>query len=295
MFRRYSSTAVRFPIVDDLGRSFTTLSIKMPRAHVRASESAISNNNEKTMQILLDNIYNMDCLEGMRMIPDGSVDLIVTDPPYELDNQGGGFWSKAETGNHYNARGTRKGMERLSDIKDGISDIILDEMCRVMKAVNIYLFCSQKQIPRYLSYFVNGKGCNWNLISWHKTNPIPACGNKYLNDTEYILFFREKGVKIFGSYDTKRTFYTTLRNQKENLLYGHPTVKPCNIVQNFIINSSQEGQTILDPFMGSATTAIACIKEKRHFIGFELSKEYYDKAVSRIDLERKECLSCTYL
>ena len=153
----------------------------------------------------LDTIYNEDCLQGMRRMGDGTVDCIVCDPPYLLDNQGGGFWSKNEdaTANRYNARGTRKGMDRLGAIKDGITEEVLDEMCRVMKRVNIYIFCSQRQILPYLDYFVTRRRCNWNLLCWHKSNPIPACGNKYLNDTEYILFFREKGVRIYGSYETK--------------------------------------------------------------------------------------------
>ena len=96
--------------------------------------------------IEIDTIYNEDCLEGMHRIPDGSVDLIVCDPPYVIGNQGGGFWSKNPEASHYNARGTRKGMEKLGDIKDGFDTAILDEMCRVMKRVNIYVWCSQKQI-----------------------------------------------------------------------------------------------------------------------------------------------------
>ena len=192
---------------------------------------------------MTDIIYNEDCLQGMRRIPDGSVDCIITDPPYVLENHGGGFWSKSDdpTQNHYNARGTRKGMDKLGNIKDGITDEVLDEMCRVMKRINIYIFCSQRQIRQYLDYFVARRGCNWNLLCWHKTNPIPACGNKYLNDTEYILFFREKGVRVFGSYDTKRTFYTTLRNQEDNVRYHHPTVKPLQIVRNFVVNSTDMG------------------------------------------------------
>lgn len=191
----------------------------------------------------IDKIYNEDCLMGMKRIPDGTVDCIITDPPYELENQGGGFWSKSEDpkAQRYNARGTRKGMERLGDIKDGITNEVLDEMCRVMKKINLYIFCSQKQIQQYLDYFVTGKGCNWNLLCWHKTNPIPACGNKYLNDTEYILFFREKGVRLYGSYDTKRTYYVTLRNQEDNVRYHHPTVKPLGIIRRLIENSSQRG------------------------------------------------------
>ena len=61
-----------------------------------------------------------------------------------------------------------------------------------------------------------------------------------------------------------------------------------NIIQTLIVNSSQDGDTVLDPFMGSGTTAVACIKEKRHFIGFELNKQYYDKACQRIDAEQRQ-------
>ena len=107
-----------------------------------------------------------------------------------------------------------------------------------------------------------------------------------VNDTEYILFFREKGVKLFGTYQTKRTYYTTLRNQQENIRYGHPTVKPCQIIQNFIVNSSQEGGVILDPYIGSGTTAVAAMRENRYFIGFEINEEYYEKSLKRIEEQR---------
>ena len=189
----------------------------------------------------LDTIYNEDCLQGMRRMGDGTVDCIVCDPPYLLENQGGGLWGKQENNDHYTHRLTRKGMDKLGSMKDGITEEVLDEMCRVMKRVNIYIFCSQRQIQQYLDYFVTRRRCNWNLLCWHKSNPIPACGNKYLNDTEYILFFREKGVRIYGSYETKRTYYVTLRNQEDNVRYHHPTVKPLGIVENLIVNSTELG------------------------------------------------------
>ena len=238
----------------------------------------------------LDHIYKQDCLTGLRALPDGCVDLVVMDPPYVIGNKGGGFWSKAEKGNHYNARGTRKGMEKLESIKDGFDPCILDELCRVMEKVNIYIFCSQKQIQPYLAYFVNGKGCHWNLISWHKTNPIPACGNKYLNDTEYILFFREKGVRVYGTYETKRTFYTSLRNQQDNVRYDHPTVKPLELIRRFILNSTQLGGVVLDPFMGTGTTAVAALSEGRHYIGYEINADYCKTAEERIKIYKQERL-----
>jgi DNA modification methylase len=220
----------------------------------------------------------MDCLEGMKQIPDGTIDLCVTDPPYLIETQGGGIYTQED----------KQYVKELNDIKDGFRTEILDELCRVMKRINIYLFCSQKQIIPLTDYFVTKRGCNWNLLSWHKDNPVPACGNKYLTDTEYLLFFRQKGVKLYGNFDTKRTWFNTPLNQSDKEKWGHPTIKPLGIVRTLVFNSSEEGQTVLDPFMGSGTTAIACIKERRHFIGFELNKEYYDKACKRIKAEQAQ-------
>lgn len=220
----------------------------------------------------LNKIYNADCLEGMKQIPDGSVDLVVTDPPYILENSGGGIYDE----------GRMAHIKELDGITNGFDVRILDECCRVLKRINIYIWCSQRQIPQYLDYFVKERNCNWNLLSWHKSNPIPACGNKYLTDTEYCLFFRDKGVKLYGNVETKATYFLSPLYTKEKKLWGHPTIKPLAYFQRHIINSSQQGETVLDPFMGSGTTAVACIKEKRKFVGFELNKEYYDNACKRI-------------
>lgn len=174
-------------------------------------------------------------------------------------------------------------VKELNGMKDGFSEEVLDELCRVMKKINIYFFCSQKQIIPLLDYFVKKKKCNWNILSWHKTNPIPACGNKYLTDTEFILFFREKGVKVYGSFDTKRTWYATPLNQSDKKKYGHPTVKPLSILENLVVNSSQEGEVVLDCFMGSGSTGVACLNTNRDFIGIELDEGYFNIAQNRIE------------
>ena len=216
-------------------------------------------------------LLNRDCLEVLKALPDNSVDLVVTDPPYEIGTVGGGFVGK------------KKYFEELESIKDGFDSVILDELCRVMKKINCYFFCSQKQIIPLLDYFVKNKNCNWNLLTYHKTNPPPACGNKYLTDTEFILFFREKGVKIGGKYETKKTYYVEPLNKKEKDLYNHPTVKPLHIVENLILNSSEEGDVVIDPFMGSGTTGVAAKKLGRKFIGCELVEEYFNTSKDRID------------
>lgn len=226
-----------------------------------------------------DYIEQGDCLELMKQIPDKSVDLVVTDPPYDIyAGKGGGCF------------GTRQAYSDIEFISNGFSEAILDELCRIMKKINIYLFCSQKQIIPLLDYFVKGKGCNWNLLCWHKTNPVPACGNKYLTDTEFILFFREKGVPIHGEFKTKFTYYVTPLNTKDKKEFGHPTVKPLEIVQNLIVNSTNEGDIVLDPFLGSGTTAVAAINTNRHYVGFELDKTYFKVACDRLDEAEEKVL-----
>lgn len=181
----------------------------------------------------LDKIYSGDCLELIKQVPDKSIDLIVTDPPYLVSTTGAGIYKKSD-------KEYVKELER-ANITNGFSEQILDELCRVMKKINIYLFCSQEQIIPLLDYFVTQRKCNYNILSWHKANPVPACGNKYLTDTEFVLFFREKGVKLYGSVETKSTYWVTPLNTKDKKLWGHPTIKPLHIVKSLIINSSAVG------------------------------------------------------
>lgn len=220
-----------------------------------------------------DYIQHGDCLKLIKSIPDRSIDLVVTDPPYLIETSGAGIYKQDD----------KQYVKELNDIKDGFSEEVLDEICRILKKINVYFFCSQKQIISLLDYFVKKKKCNWNLLCWHKSNPVPACGNKYLTDTEFILFFREKGVKIGGEFKTKFTYYVTPLNQLDKKQYGHPTIKPLEIVQNLILNSSDEGDIILDPFLGSGTTAVAAVNTNRHYIGFELNENYFDIACKRLD------------
>ena len=217
-------------------------------------------------------LKNKDCMDLMKEIPDGFVDLIVTDPPDEICTSGAGIYNQPD----------KQYVKRLNSMRDGYDDSVLDEMCRVMKKINIYLWCSQKQIIHLLDYFVSKRKCNWNILSWHKTNPVPACGNKYLTDTEFILYFREKGVPIFGSYETKKTWYASPIDLKEKKIYNHPTVKPTNILKNLIINSSEEGGIVFDPFMGTGSTSVACIETNRRFIGSEIDKSYFETALQRV-------------
>lgn len=216
----------------------------------------------------------MDCLEGMKDIPDGSVDLVVTDPPYELQqHSGAGAFGRESRAYH----------QGIDHLQSGISNEMLDELVRICKHPNMYIFCSKDQLPQLLNYAVN-HGLKYDLLTWHKTNPVPTCNNKYLSDTEYIVFMR-KGANLYGSYETKRKYFISKTNVEDKRKYGHPTPKPVDIIENLVENSSLEGQVVCDHFMGSATTAIACLHKNRNYIGFELNEEYYRKSLDRIQRE----------
>ena len=213
-----------------------------------------------------------DCFEGLKGIPDKSIDLVVTDPPYKISTTGGGL-----------VKGTRqKNYDNIRPIASGYDSRIIPELVRVLKRVNLYIFVSHAQLLQTLETFTRDYDCNYTLIAWHKSNPIPTCNNTYLKDTEYCIHFRERGVELYGDYHTKRTWYVTGVN-KDKDLYKHPTIKPLQIIANMIINSSREGDLVLDPFTGSGTTGVACMQTGRNFIGFEINPAYYQIAQKRIE------------
>jgi DNA modification methylase len=182
----------------------------------------------------LDKIYNIDCLEGMKNIPDKSVDLIVTDPPYELQQYNGkGAFGRANREYHH----------EIDHLRNGVSDLVLHEMLRVCKHPNMYVFCSKDQLPQLLKFALDNK-LSYDLLAWHKTDPVPTCNNKYLSDTEYIVFMR-RGANVYGTYETKRKFFITQTNTADKKLYGHPTIKPLPLVSTLIHNSSKPSDTIL--------------------------------------------------
>lgn len=219
------------------------------------------------------NIYNVDAYKAIKEIPDNSIDLIIIDPPYKIDlRKGGGVYGRER----------QKFRDEIATLSEGIKPEILDDICRVMKKINIYIFCNKEQIFEYLYYFFALKGCSFDVLTWHKLHPIPACNNKYLPDTEYILFFREKGVKLHGNYYTKSKYYITEKNVKDKKLYGHPTIKPLQIIKNLISNSSLEGDIVADFFIGSGTTAVASQQLNRKYIGFEINPTYFQTAKNRI-------------
>ena len=173
---------------------------------------------------------------------------------------------------------------RDNDLDKGIDNMaILPELVRVMKKINIYIWCNKEQIREYLNYFVGELGCNFEIIIWGKTNPPPFLGGHYLKDKEYCLYFWEKGVKVHPTYETGRTVYITQLNVADKEDYDHPTIKDLNITKNLILNSSNEGDLVLDPFSGSGTVAYAAKQLKRRYLAFEIIEKYWKQSIDRLN------------
>lgn len=224
---------------------------------------------------LLNKITLGDSYKIIKDIPDKSIDLIIIDPPYEIETEGG----NTNIGKNLK-NGSLKELEDLNIVK-GIDLYILEEFIRVMKKINIYIWCNKKQILNYLNFF-DKYSCSFEIMCWCKTNPTPLCGGNYLIDKEFCLYFR-KGVKLNTSFNTAFTYWLEQKNKIDKDKYYHPTIKPLQIIKNLVINSSNKNDIVLDCFSGSGTTCVACQELGRQFIGIEIDPGYHKISVDRLN------------
>ena len=227
----------------------------------------------------LNEIYNEDCYEAIKKIPDKSVDCIYVDIPYLYDSGGGGSSDLS-----LRIIKVDKELEN-ANIVSGFDYSILDEFVRVMKKVNIIIWFSKLQMQYILNYFMNlkDKEIYFEPLVWKKTNPTPATNNTWLPDLEYAFHFREKGVTLNNGYEIKSKGYVSPLNKKDKDLYDHPTIKPLEFVKNHILHTTQENDIVADFFLGSGTTCVAAKEIDRKYIGFEIDKEYFNIAKDRIN------------
>ncbi len=227
-------------------------------------------------------IYNGDSYKLLRDIPDQSVDLILTDPPYNL--------SKYSTGNMK--------FDWRSEINNDLADWdniefnpadLKNDFLRIIKPTgNIFAFCSYNLIGKWHQIF-DDLFDTFQFFVWHKTNPVPKFRKAgFLNSCELIVCMWNKG----------HTWNFTKQNEMHNFLEGpicmgperltnpkHPTQKPIYLLTHLIKIASNEGNIVLDPFMGVGSTGVASLKLNRKFIGMELESEYFNAAEKRLQSE----------
>ena len=225
----------------------------------------------------IDNIYNEDCYRAIKDIPDKSVDCIYVDIPYII--QSGGASESA-----LSQRAKRLRNIDLKDIKDGIDYSIFDDFDRIMKMINIFIWCSKEQIVDILNYWTHKRDrINFEILTWNKDNPTPLCNNTWLPDIEYCLYFRENGVKLNDGYELKSKWYSSPINKRDKDRFEHPTIKPIELVKRHLLHTTQPNDIILDCFAGSGTTLVASKDLDRHYLGFEIDKKWYNIAKNRLN------------
>ena len=218
-----------------------------------------------------------DCLVEMKNIPDKRIDLIVTDPPYRLTSRGSsgtmsGYWASSLS---------KQG--KVFENNDIDIEEYLPEFYRVLKdGTHCYIMTNQSNLPHFLNVISKSSFKFIKCLIWDKCNKI--CGRYYMNCFEYIIMLRkgrERTINDCGQGDILRVpNKKTKRNDGKNI---HDSEKPITLMEILISNSSNEGDCILEPFMGSGSTGVACINTKRDFIGIELNEEYFKIAEERIN------------
>lgn len=226
------------------------------------------------------NIKKGDCIKLIKKIPDKSIDLILTDPPYNIGKYSTGDISlPGRSALNNGIAGWDKGAFKPEEIAN--------ELVRVMKPEgNLFIFTSYNLIGLWHS-LLDDKFDTFQFMVWHKTNPAPKIyKNGFLNSCELIICCWNKGHK----------WNFSKQNEMHNFIEGsiclgnerlkepkHPTQKPIKILEHIIKIASVESDLILDPFMGVGSTGVASIKNKRNFCGFEIDEDYFNASKSRIN------------
>ena len=202
-------------------------------------------------------LYLGDCLEVLRTLEDDSVQAIIADPPYGIGESG----SKNDT---------RRKLAPTKDYGDyqwdkKIDRVYLQEMLRV----------SDEQVIFGGNYYADWLPASSSWIVWDKLNSGDFA------DCELAWTSHKKAVRIY------RYMWNGMIKQKPEERF-HPTQKPLSLMKWVLENYTQPGDTILDPFMGSGTTGVACVQTGRNFIGIEISEDYYRIAERRISDAQKQ-------
>ena len=219
---------------------------------------------------MINKILNMDVLEGMKKIGDSSIDLIVTDPPYLIDYK-------------TNRRKDKKhkfSKVIANDNNPQLISVYIKECHRIMKDnTAMYMFCSMDKVDFFkqeLERYFNVK----NIIVWVKNNHTAGdLKHQFGKQYEFIILVN-KGLCEFNGErltDVWRFKKVVGKNQV------HQNQKPLELIERCITKHSKVGDVVFDGFMGSGTTAVACLNTDRNFVGFEIDKEYFDIAIDRVE------------
>ncbi|MEG0898333.1 MAG: site-specific DNA-methyltransferase [Oscillospiraceae bacterium] len=212
----------------------------------------------------------------MEQIPDNSIDLIVTDPPYKITARGNG----GNSGGMFQKKSVNNG--KVFQTNDLEIEDWLPPLYRILKEnSHCYIMTNNKNITHYLDVIDKSKFHYIKNLIWVKDNKI--MGQTYMSQFEYIIMLRKgshKRINNCGTSDVLQIPNKKMKNSEGKTI--HDTEKPVKLMEILIENSSNKQSVIFDPFMGIGSTAVACKNINRNYLGFELDSLYYEMAIKRI-------------
>ena len=234
-------------------------------------------------------LINGDCLDALRDIDEDSVDLILTDPPYNL-----GLFMKERATNLKALRENYFGAAGWDNLEydqwNSSMDEFFSEAARVMRpGGSMIVFMAVIKVESIIAQAVKHGFYYKTTGTWHKQNPMPRNMNlHFVNSTESWIYFTY-GARV-GTFNNDgkavHDFIESPVTPKSERKYGkHPTQKPLALMDFFVEKLSNPGDLVLDPFMGSGSSGVSAIRNGRRFTGIELDENYYDIATKRIQDE----------
>ena len=224
-------------------------------------------------------LLNGDCLEVMKQIPNESVDMVLTDPPYLCD------YSRHDSKSRFSKKIAN---DENNSANESMIKKYLQECYRIMKDnTAIYCFCNYKKID-FFKQQIETAGFNLkNIIIWDKQrNGMGDLSTTFGYSYEFIIFASKGQPKIRGKRISDVWQFARVKPKEQE----HQNQKPVDLLVQAIEKSSDEGAVIFDGFMGVGSTGVACVNTNRDFIGIELDENYFNIAKKRIE-EAKECLT----
>lgn len=225
-------------------------------------------------------IFQKDSRDILKEIPTESVDLIVSDVPYPTTKRGG---KSSTMGGYWNSELVNKG--KIFNNNSIKPSEYLSELYRVLKdGTHCYIMINNLNLIEMLNEGLKVGFKFIKLLAWDKT--VRICGTYYMGQIEHIIMFRKGKGRPINNCGTSDLLSVPIHKLKDAEGHNlHDTEKPVELMEILINNSSNEGDIVLDPFMGIGSTGVASIKNKRRFIGIEIDPTYFEIAKSRLEKE----------